>query len=452
MKLDFTNTLYALSFALDAVEHEHNGALEGHGKRVAWMSERMGKEAGIKGAALIDLAGVAILHDNALIEFQSESEGNGFSEYSGGLEGHCQKGEQRIHLLPFETDVSNAVLYHHECADGSGPFGKKSSETPMIAQIIHLADTIDVIFKLPVFTEDNTGKLVEFVHQQKGSLFSSEVIELFDKAFSIDALREFETKGIDQCLRDDLPTQMEEVSREAINGITRFFSEIIDFKSSFTRAHSMGVARRAEEMARHYGWDEEKVDRYYFAGALHDIGKMIITNDILEKPGKLTGSEFSIMQNHASATYRVLHQIAGMEDITEWASNHHEKLDGKGYPRGLNAEQLSFEERLMACIDNYQALTEDRPYKAGLSHRKTISIMQDMVAQGKIDGSIVDDLDRFYGGRADEEKSEQPAEQALKKWRCPTCGYVYSGDTPPERCPVCDMPGSNYVALDQGFH
>ena len=96
---------------------------------------------------------------------------------------------------------------------------------------------------------------------------------------------------------------------------------------------------------------------------MHDIGKLIVSNDILEKPGKLTEYEFAEMKDHAAATYRILSKIKGIPDIVEWAANHHEKLNGKGYPRALSEKDLSFEEQLMACIDIYQALTEKRPMR-----------------------------------------------------------------------------------------
>ena len=115
---------------------------------------------------------------------------------------------------------------------------------------------------------------------------------------------------------------------------------IVDSKSSFTKNHSIGVAQKAETMAKHYGFAHEKIVRFVFAGAVHDIGKMVVGNDILEKPDKLDAGEFSQMKNHAAETYKILSSIQRLEDITEWASNHHEKLDGTGYSRRLSAEQL----------------------------------------------------------------------------------------------------------------
>ena len=133
----------------------------------------------------------------------------------------------------------------------------------------------------------------------------------------------------------------------------------------------------------------------------------------------------------------------GFEDITEWAPNHHEKLDGTGYSRGMNASQLSFEERLMACIDIYQALTEDRPYKAGLSHGKTIAIMKSMVEEGKIDGSITADIASVFG--TEEENERYVFDAASKTWKCTVCGYISEGELPPDQCPVCHSDSSRFV-------
>ena len=93
---------------------------------------------------------------------------------------------------------------------------------------------------------------------------------------------------------------------------------------------------------------------------------MAVGNEILEKPDKLTDDEFSTMKNHAGYTYLILSEVNDFEEIRDWAAFHHEKLNGKGYPFGKTADELNEQERMMACVDIYQALTEDRPYKKGL--------------------------------------------------------------------------------------
>ena len=174
------------------------------------------------------------------------------------------------------------------------------------------------------------------------------------------------------------------------------FAKIIDYKSEFTSRHSLGVAENAARLSTYLGDDEETVLKMYLAGALHDIGKVAVGNDILEKPGRLTDEEFSKMKNHAGYTYLILSQAEGMEDIRDWAALHHEKLDGTGYPFGKTGAELNRQERIMACIDIYQALTESRPYKAGMTHDEACAILENMVQKGWIDGGITEQIRKCF--------------------------------------------------------
>ena len=409
MKLDLTDMLHAMTFALDKVEAELLGVDTGHGKRVAALSLYMGEEAGLHEEELRDFIGCCLLHDNALTEFIREELSDSAmsrhlsvdlaevvkSKRSKMDHDHSVVGEQNIRLLPFRTDVQNIVLYHHENADGTGALGTTADQIPLKAQILHLADMVDAAsrFRLETVSAEDFEKLRVWVQARAGTMFSDEVVELFLKAVTYDKIAHLQTKRLLYCLREELQEQVLDYSETEIKNIAKFFAQIIDYKSAFTQNHSAGVAEKAEFMARHYGFDEEKTIRFYFAGAMHDIGKLAVVNDILEKPGKLTADEFTEMKNHAAATRAILSRIKGIPDIVDWASNHHEKLNGSGYPQGLTAAELSFEDQLMACIDIYQALTEKRPYKEGLSHETSISIMQQMVDRGELNASIVHDID-----------------------------------------------------------
>lgn len=170
------------------------------------------------------------------------------------------------------------------------------------------------------------------------------------------------------------------------------FSKIIDNKSKFTSKHSQGLSSRVEIMADYYGKDRLEKTQLLITADLHDIGKVTISNNLLDKKGSLTDIEFKTIQIHAYYTRICLEPIGGFEEITNWASNHHEKLDGSGYPYGLKGEQLDFNSRLMACLDIYQALTEDRPYRQGFSHIESMDILKDMSQEGLIDKDIVEDI------------------------------------------------------------
>ena len=114
-------------------------------------------------------------------------------------------------------------------------------------------------------------------------------------------------------------------------------------------------------------------------------------------PDKLTDDEFSKMKNHAGYTYLILSEVNDFEEIRDWAAFHHEKLNGKGYPFGKTAADLNEPERMMACVDIYQALTEDRPYKKGLSHEKTCDILDDMAQKDFIDSDISKIIRECFG-------------------------------------------------------
>lgn len=391
MKLDFNGMLYALSYALDCVEAELVGVQTGHGKWVAYLSVLMGKGFGMNQEELLDLAACAMLHDNALTQYIAEEQGIS-SENLPNLGRHCVIGEENIRHFPFRTDVSGVILYHHENADGSGCFRKTADETPFMAQLIHFADILDVNCQVQKISEETYQKIQGFLMQKKNSFFDEKLIDMFYQVMPEEKYLAWKGEQINELLQQEIPGVMTECSFEELKRMMKVFARIVDYKSPFTRKHSEQLADKLLRIAEYYGYTEEKKERLFIAGILHDIGKMAIDNDVLEKPEKLTDTEFAYMQNHAWYTYVILSQIKGFEDITRWASRHHEKLNGNGYPFGLTAKELDRDERLVGCIDIYQALSEDRPYKPGMPHEKCIAIMRDMATNGFIDENITEDI------------------------------------------------------------
>lgn len=408
MRLDLTDMLCALSFALDKAESEVLGVDTGHCRRVSYVALLMAEEAGFREEELRDFIGCCLLHDNALTEFIREelpdsavledlhvkSAQPAMPDMGEIHHHHCVVGEKNIRFLPFHTDVENVILYHHENADGSGVLGQTADRTPLKSQILHLADMMDIRNHLPSMSREEFEEFRGWAREQSGKLFSGQMVDLFRSAVRYEDIAGMKGRQILAELRRKLRSTVEDYSDEEVRHIADMFAKIVDYKSMFTEVHSRGVAEKAEIMARYYGFDDEKTTRYYFAGAMHDIGKLAISNDILEKTGRLTDTEFSEMKNHAAATYYILSQIKEIPDIVKWASNHHEKLNGKGYPQGLSAAELSFEEQLMACVDIYQALTEPRPYKDGIPHGRSIEIMLDMANRGELNEGIVRDIEK----------------------------------------------------------
>ena len=437
MRTERTQLLTVLSEVLDCVEKELIGVTDHHAKRVAMCCIRMAEHAEMPQEERSALAISALLHDSALSEYREHYHDE--AAIPEALMGHCRVGEENLRYIP--GDVSrDFVLYHHEHADGSGPFGRTAENTPLGAQLIHIADQLDRRMPLGSAAGADLPAMRAFITEHCGTLFAPQVCEWMNAVLTEEFLRELSDDTI-ALSKLRIPDAVYETDLRALSGL---FARVIDYKSPFTRTHSIGVAEKAEVMAHYYQWDAAAVEQLYCAGALHDIGKLMVERDVLEKPGKLDQREYQHIQSHAFETHRLLSGLSGMEDITRWASNHHEKLNGKGYPFGLTAQELDQKSRLLACLDIYQALTEDRPYKAGMTHAKAISILREMAEKGELDRAITEDIDRAF--HAEEQDDTVPA-AAL--FQCKVCGHIYEGDTMPDHyeCPVCGQPETAFMRL-----
>lgn len=380
-----------ISIALDAVEADLLNATRFHSKRVGVLCIQMGKYLGYTNERLFSLAGSGLLHDNALTEYI-------LSEYSMNdreinLLTHCRIGQNNAGFFPFPSEIDDFILYHHESADGSGAFGKKEHEFPEEAGLIALADQIDVQFSLNKINRSGLEKVRDMIQREAGRKFLPKASEAA-LAVLDDALLE---RLCDNLIFDTLKMELPEVnlvlSDREILRLSGIIAKIIDYKSLFTGEHSTQIANKAWYMSGIYGYSDSLRSRVYLAAALHDIGKLFIPTAILEKPGSLTDDEYEIIKSHALSTWEVLHSVRGFESIAIWASSHHEKLDGRGYPFGKRDSDLDFISRLLACLDIYQAVREKRPYHAFRSHEDTMNILYDMAKSGYIDLGITRDLD-----------------------------------------------------------
>lgn len=400
MKINVSELLFGFSTALDAVEGSLIGATTYHSQRVAYIASLMGRQLALSDLDRLYLGVASVLHDNALTEYVQSEIFRGVDcediHIETALGRHCAMGENNVKSLPIYENIKDVILYHHERADGTGPFKKKAHEIPLLSRIIHLADRIDVSMDFSNINEEKFENLVSHINEYTDKAYDKEVADAFLVSISLDKLKEIEGDKIVSMLYEEIPHYEKEYTSEELLQLSDMFAKIIDFKSPFTTRHSRGIAEKAKKLGEFYGWDEITCNKLYFAGAVHDIGKLFVDNSILEKPGKLTSEEFSHIKDHASGTYVVLHSINGIEDITSWASLHHEKLDGSGYPFGKTADELGTKERLMACIDIYQALVEPRPYKDGMPHEKAMEILYDMVKKGQLDEEITKDIDKCF--------------------------------------------------------
>ena len=398
MIFNLNEFLTSVSFALDFMEMDVLGAPSNHGRRIAYISLKIGQELGMSLEELHDIVALAILHDNGVGEKSLYEKLRVNGEVSlTNLEKsrvHCSIGEENIANYPFLTDVKNVIKYHHEKYDGTGFFKLKKDEIPIMSQIIQFANVVEMNCNL---IQCDRNKIYKFVDENDGVAFSSKIVMAFKNVSNCDEFwSEIASNDIGEILKRDMPKYSFDISFEKIHEITSVLSKIIDSKSEYTQRHSTGLSKKVEVMCDFYKVTGDEKMKLIIAADLHDIGKLAVPNEILDSPKKLTKEEFEIIKKHPYYTRTTLESISGFEEITEWASNHHEKLNGKGYPLGLYADELDFNSRLMACLDIYQAITEDRPYRKALSHSEAMEILNTMKHNGYIDGKIVSDIDYVF--------------------------------------------------------
>lgn len=403
MTLSLNEFLFSISFALDLAESEITCTSQKHSKRVAYICLKMADILGLSAEEKFDLCSYSLLHDNGLIEsycsFVNEKGKSNSNNYFNmiNFSEHCIIGENNIKEFPFLTKQENVILYHHENYDGSGLLGKKAEEIPLFAQLISFADTLDTSFDLSTICYDKKELIGKFIEENENKLFSKRIVETYKK-LSNSFLFWGDLEYFDEVepLEKILPSFSLDVTLERFLEITKIFSKIIDGKSRFTAKHSFDLEEKSMKLVEYFDLDEETKLKIQIASNLHDIGKLGTPNDILDKEGSLTQKELFEVKKHAYLTHSILSKIDNFSDITKWASAHHEKLDGSGYPFGLTAKELGLEERIVSCLDFYQALVEDRPYRDSMSHDDAMNILRKNLNSFDLDIEIVDAIDKVF--------------------------------------------------------
>jgi putative nucleotidyltransferase with HDIG domain len=173
--------------------------------------------------------------------------------------------------------------------------------------------------------------------------------------------------------------QARTVDEDYLDDIAAAFAKVIDSKSPYTSGHSERVTLFTDLIAEQMGLTPERRRWLKRAALLHDIGKLGVSNSVLDKPAKLDDEEWAAMKMHAVYSEEILSRIAAFSDLASIAAAHHEKLDGKGYPKGLKADRIVLETRIITTADIFDALTAERPYRAAMPVSKALAIMAESV-------------------------------------------------------------------------
>ncbi len=404
-------TVRSLLSALAKAMNLINPDMENHHQETAYLAYQIGMEMGLHTEDLHLIASAALLHDVGTIVMPQR-------ENLAAIESHRREiariGAEIIRdLEPFEM-IANIIEL---CQNGwreNVEFAKTKAcsravhgnieQCIDVAECIHLADVISALWDEEGEILNQVPMIREAVEAGRGSEFSDRAVDAFQRV----SQREF--VWMDFVLN---PTflmfftgDMHDLSLEETVELTQLMSRIIDFRSSFTAMHSAGVAASAKELARLAGMNEEDCMKMEIAGNLHDVGKLRVPNEILEKPGKLTEEEFNKVKEHPYYTRLILMDIEGFEEIADWAGFHHEKLNGRGYPFHFDSGFLSLGSRIMTVADIFSAITEERPYRKPMSREQAMKVMWENVERGEICRDIVQLLEDNYDAVNDARKKK----------------------------------------------
>jgi putative nucleotidyltransferase with HDIG domain len=414
--------LGALSYALDMVE----GQPAGHCVRCCWIAIHIGREIGLTEPQLWDLYYTMLVKDvgcssNAaricqiymmdditfkrdlmtvngslpqVLRFVLSHTGMnaGLAErfralvnvfQNGGqiaqelMETRCDRGAEIARKMRFSENVIAAIRSFDEHWDGGGmPAGLRGEAIPIYSRISLIAQIVDVFQ-----TANGVEAAKREIQYRTGTWFEPRLAAAFERVADNDEFwRMLGSDDLQTAIFALEPAQQRTiVDEDYLDDIAAAFAQVIDSKSPYTSGHSERVTLFTDLIAEQLGFEPRQRRWLKRAALLHDIGKLGVSNSILDKPGKLDDDEWVAMKRHTTLGEMILKRIAALDDLAVIAGAHHERLDGKGYPRGLTDEQIALDVRIVTTADIFDALTADRPYRAAMPIDKALAIMTDMV-------------------------------------------------------------------------
>ncbi|HEX5338059.1 MAG TPA: HD domain-containing phosphohydrolase [Gallionella sp.] len=389
MKLhaELHHVIYALSDALDLVGVDDVA----HGKRVGIMAAECGKVMGLPQHEIDFLFELGMLHDIGVSSTQTHH--HLVAEFDWvGSQHHAIVGHDLLAGFAPLAPMALPIRYHHTMWNELLKLGLEPAVARQ-ANLIYLVDRVDTL--AAAHYADNTlsmhvAGIRDEIQRRSGSNFSPELVEAFLTASRTEAFwLLLEPRAIQSYLQEKLAdAERTRASGVALKQVARLFAQIVDAKSPFTVQHSQGVANLARLLAEKMGVDPANYDKIEIAGLLHDLGKLRVPDEILDKPAQLDERERKIINAHSFETFQILRGVEGFEEMAAWAGYHHEEPGGGGYPFHVRGEDLPLEARILRVADIFQAMVQDRPYRAGLGKERALDFMRDLVARGRVDAEI----------------------------------------------------------------
>lgn len=289
------------------------------------------------------------------------------------IQTRCSRGAAIARRLRFPEAVAEAIHSLDEHHDGSGrPDGLVGGAIPLASRIALLAQVVDVFH----IAGGRAAAKTE-VRARSGSWFDPAVVAAFD-ACADDAFWEVLEHGRAEQEVQALEPAAHRVplDEDYLDAIADAFGAVVDAKSPYTAGHSARVGHYTELLAHRLGIGDARRRWLRRAAVLHDVGKLGVSNTVLDKRGRLDSEEWIAVQRHAEFTEQILGRISHFAELARIAAAHHEKLDGTGYPRGVGASEIALETRIITTADIFDAITAERPYRGATPVDEALAIMR----------------------------------------------------------------------------
>jgi len=413
--VSFAEMLKCFSDALDLL----NLSLRNHHRNTAFIAQRIALEMGLNKGDVFNITAAAAVHDIGACVLDDRSLSFDYDPVE--LDRHSIAGYQFLYEMQLFEKIADIIRFHH-CRWNYGEGTRKNGrDVPLGSHIVHLADRIDILIEKGTYILEQADDIKYIINENSCRMFHPDVVSVFNsiaakKSFWMDVDSESQWDKIFYNLGPAASRSWGLYAYE-ITDYVKLLVRLIDFKSRFTAAHSTGVAAVAEAMSIAAGFQNDKIEKIRFAGYLHDIGKLSIPAEILEKPDKLTEGEFRLMISHPYHTLSVLNNLDCFSEVKIWASQHHENICGLGYPFSHSGDEISEESRIISLADVFTALSENRPYRRGLDTDSAIKIIYEMSSKGLLDGELVlllsDNLDSIDDIRRE---NQEEAIREYSKW------------------------------------
>jgi HD-GYP domain-containing protein (c-di-GMP phosphodiesterase class II) len=385
--------------------------LKDHHRRTAVAAYHISTQMDLSSQQCNDLIFSSAIHDIGAFSIEEQQALSDLKFEYQYLNRHARAAYLLFNQFPYFHQIAPILRYHHAYLNAVNE--QQRGIVPLEAWILQVADHVAVLSDTGGNILDRAAAITAEIEKQSGLMFLPRVVDAYKRAAVKESFwLDIKTMSLRSLFEKHVRLDHLHVQDEEILGLANLFRRIIDFRSEFTSTHTAGVATVAAKLAELRGYNRPEVRKILIAGYLHDIGKLTVPTEILEKPGVLTPEEFSVIRTHTYYTKIFLDSFALFSEISDWASQHHERITGKGYPFHNDGKELSVESRVVAVADVFTALTEDRPYRLGLPVQDALRILEGTVQRQELDGSLVS----LLGEHRDEiNQARIQAQQASKR-------------------------------------